>query len=315
MSGRRRLRPSGFDELGLRRALADRMLPFLVAAMAFLAALALAGWVAAASLARGWQAGAGASLTVQVPRPDETAAGGGTRLEQVLGLLRETPGIESAHALSEKELSALLEPWLGKTGDLAALPLPAVVAVHLADPDLADPDPANPDPALKQVTDRLTAAVPGTLVEQEGVWASRLAVLGRSLQACAAATLLIVAAVAVAVIAVATRGGLAARREAIEIVHGLGATDGYIAGRFAARATLLAGTGGLAGGLLALPVLLWLAQLAAPFSTPSGGGPDGQFIGVPIGLWMLLPGLPLIAALIGLLTAHGTVRRWLRRLP
>ena len=65
--------PLGFDELGLRRAISDRMLPFLVAAMAFLAALALAGWVGAASLARHWQQGAGSALTVQVPR----AAGAG----------------------------------------------------------------------------------------------------------------------------------------------------------------------------------------------------------------------------------------------
>jgi hypothetical protein len=36
----------------------------------------------------------------------------------------------------------------------------------------------------------------------------------------------------------------------------LGATDGYIAGRFAARATLLAALGGTAGALAALPVLL-----------------------------------------------------------
>ena len=49
---RRLLRPAGFDELGLRRAISDRILPFLVAAMAVLAALALAGWVGAASLAR-----------------------------------------------------------------------------------------------------------------------------------------------------------------------------------------------------------------------------------------------------------------------
>ena len=38
------LRPARFDELGLRWGLTDRMLPLLVAAMAFLAALALAGW-------------------------------------------------------------------------------------------------------------------------------------------------------------------------------------------------------------------------------------------------------------------------------
>src|SRR5579875_2086089 len=94
------LRPTGFDELGLRRALADRMLPFLVGAMALLAAMALAGWTGAATLARQWQQGAGSALTVQVPRPSDPAAeGGGSRLQRVLALLAGTPGIEDAHAL------------------------------------------------------------------------------------------------------------------------------------------------------------------------------------------------------------------------
>src|ERR1700756_2151865 len=70
------LRPSGFDELGLQRALSDRMLPLLVAAMAFLAALATAGWFGSAALARHWQHGAGASLTVQVPQPSGSAGAG-----------------------------------------------------------------------------------------------------------------------------------------------------------------------------------------------------------------------------------------------
>ena len=46
------LRSARFDDLGLRRALGDRMLPLLVAAMAFLAALALAGVVGARSLSQ-----------------------------------------------------------------------------------------------------------------------------------------------------------------------------------------------------------------------------------------------------------------------
>src|SRR3954453_5202720 len=84
----RSLRPSGFDELGLRRALSDRMLPLLVAAMAFLAAMALAGWFGSAALARHWQEGAGAALTVQVPRANEPATQGeATRLASVLALL------------------------------------------------------------------------------------------------------------------------------------------------------------------------------------------------------------------------------------
>ncbi len=302
------LRPPGFDELGLRRALADRMLPFLVAAMAFLAALALAGWVGAATLAQHWQQGAGAAMTVQVPRPGEPATeGNDTRLQHVLAVLNGTPGIASARALTDEELADLLRPWLGAGEERLAVPLPAVISVHLADA------PADLDPLAK----RLETAAPGTLVENHGVWIRRLAVLARSLQASAGLALVLVAGVAAAVIAVATRAGLSSRREAIEIVHGLGATDSYIAGRFAARATLLAGAGALAGAVVAMPVLVTLATMAAPF----GGVPiDTQspiwvMTALPASLWLILPGLPATAAVIGYATAQGTVRRWLRRLP
>jgi cell division transport system permease protein len=302
------LRPVGFDELGLRRAISDRILPFMVAAMAFLAAMALAGWVGAASLAHHWQQGAGSVLTVQVPRPKDPAAqGGGARLDRVLALLTGTPGVADARSLSDEELADLLRPWLGSGAERLAIPLPAVIAVRLSD-SAFEPD------ALAR---RVEAAAPGTLIESHGVWIRRLAVLARSLQACAGLALLLVAGVASAVIAVATRAGLAARREAIEIVHGLGATDGYIAARFAGRATLLAAMGGIAGAVLALPVLLALASLAAPFA---GGAAEpisaiGIVSALPFVLWLALPVLPAASAVIGFLTAQGTVRRWLRRLP
>ena len=318
MARRSPLRPAGFDELGLRRALADRMLPFLVAAMAFLAALALAGWIGAATLAQHWQRGAGASLTVQVPQPTDPAADAeGTRVDRVLATLVATPGIAGARALSAAELQALLRPWLGAGPDPLLSRLPAVVAVRLADPP---PGPA----ALTALGTTLDRAAPGTMLETQGVWIDRLLALARSLQACAGAALLVVAAVAAAVVAVATRAGLAARREAIEIVHGLGATDGFIAARFAGRATMLAAAGGVAGAVAALPVLLALASLAAPFAA-GASGPAAEMSAtdlgrslpgaLPVALWLLLPGLPLTAAAIGFATAQFTVRRWLRRLP
>jgi len=308
ISSRRLLRPVGFDELGLRRAISDRMLPFLVAAMAVLAAMALAGWVGAASLARHWQQGAASALTVQVARPTEPSAqGSGSRLERVVALLLGTPGVADAHPLTDEELGELLRPWLGSGVERLALPLPAVIAVRLSDPELE----------LDKLAHRLDVAAPGTLVESHGVWIGRLSVLARSLQACAGLALLLVAGVAAAVIAVATRAGLAARREAIEIVHALGATDSYIASRFAGRATLLAAAGGIAGAVVALPVLLTLASMAAPFA---GGvaepvSPAGILGALPGVLWLTLPGLPAAAAAIGYITAQGTVRRWLRRLP
>lgn len=303
------LRPARFDDLGLRRVLGDRMLPLLVAAMAFLAALALAGVVAARSLAGHWQGGAAAALTVQVPRPG-APEGGQTRLDRALAVLNATPGVASVHALSEGELADLLRPWLGGGAERLSIPLPAVIAVRLA-PGAAEPD---------QLARQLDSAAPGTLVESHDLWVRRLGLLTRSLQACAWVALGMVAAIASAVVAIATRTGLAARREAIEIVHGLGATDRYIAGCFARRATVLASFGGLLGALAALPVLLALAWLAAPFASARPWAPD-QFSGLaalailPTPLWLALPALPLAAAAIGFLTAQGTVRRWLRHLP
>ena len=314
------LRPPGADDLGLRRALSDRLLPMLVGAMAFLAALALAGVVAAAALAQHWQQGAGATLTVQVPDPGTGHSGtgpsgtgpsgtgppGAGRLDRVLAALRATPGVADAHPLDDAELDTLLRPWLGPREARIALPLPAVIAVRLDNPLLDVPSLAA----------RLQAIAPGTLAEPHDVWMRRLGILARSLQACAALAMAVVAFVAVAVVTVATRAGLAARRDAIEIVHGLGATDGFIAGRFARRATWLATMGALGGAVLALPVLMGLTGLAAPFG--GNAAPDGLAglaAAMPPSLWLGLPALPPLAAAIGWLTAQATVRRWLRRLP
>jgi len=110
---------------------------------------------------------------------------------------------------------------------------------------------------------------------------------------------------------VATRAGLAQGRESIEIIHGLGALDSDIAGSFAVRATLLAAGGAVLGALVALPVLVWLAALAAPFAgvLPRTGPPD-----LPLRLWLALPAVPVAAAAIGWVTSQFTVRGWLRRL-
>jgi cell division transport system permease protein len=272
----------------------------LVGSMAFLAALALAGVVAASALGEHWQHGAAATLTVQVPDPGESG-----RLDHVLAALRATAGVEEARALDDKEIEALLRPWLGSGAGRIALPLPAVIAVRLDRP--LD---------TQALGARLQAEAEGTLVEANDTWIRRLSVLARSLQACAALAMAVVGFVAVAVVTVATRAGLSARRDAIEIVHGLGATDGFIAGRFARRATSLAGSGGLVGALLALPMLLGLTGLAAPFS--GGDAPDGLAAlarAMPATLWLGLPALPVVAAAIGWITAQATVRRWLRRLP
>ena len=293
----RRLRPAGFDEFGLRTAMADRILPFLVAAMSFLALLALAGAMGAAHLAREWQHGAGSAVTVQVPRADSANAQA-TRAQAVLGVLRRTPAIGEANLLTDDQLGDLLAPWLGTGVERLSLPLPSVIEARLHEGQDLPPNLAA----------KLDAIAPGTLIENHGPWLERLTLLARSLQALAALALLVVGAVAVAVVAVATRAGLAARRAAVDIIHGLGATDGYIASRFATRAMRLAAWGGLFGALAGVPLLFALAHLAQPFDR-SGAGDS-----TPATLIGLLPALPVIAGTIGWATAQVTVRNWLRRL-
>lgn len=295
MSGALR-RSRGRDPLGLRRALSDRLLPALVAAMALLGALALAGARGAADLSGRWQSGAAAAITVQLP-----AATGREKLERALAALRALPEVAEAKAMDQARLAALLRPWLGEA---PALPLPVVIELHLKHL------PAAPE----AMAERIARAVPDASVEAHGVWVARLVALARSLQGVAMAALLLVAGIGAAVVAVATRAGIAARREAIAILHDLGATDAEIAGRFARRVALLVGGGALAGALVAAPVLAGFADLAAPLL---GGQPAGSVLALPWGSlpWADLALLPLLAAGIGWLTAQVTVRRWLRRLP
>ena len=309
--------PSGFDDLGPRRALSDRALPLLLAVRAFLAALALAGWFASAALGRHWQEGAGAALTVQVPRAGDPASqGDGTRLAAVLALLAATPDVASAHALSDRELAGLLELWLGNGTERLATALPAVIAVRLATAKVTATD------SQEALLRKLSATAPGTLLQDHGLWARRLSVLARGLQTCAGGAVLLIGVVAAMMMALVIRAGLSARSQAIEILHGLGAADGYIAGRFSGRATRLAAAGAGLGTLAALPVLLALAQLTAPFGDRpalSDGTPghalQEALASLPLALWYALPCLPLGAAAITLVTAQATVRHWLRRLP
>ncbi|WP_231854139.1 cell division protein FtsX [Gluconacetobacter diazotrophicus] len=316
------------DGLALRHALPDRLLPVLVAAMAVLAALALAGATGAQVLSDRWSAGAASIVTIQVPQPDAaasaavTSAPAQTRADAVLAALADMHGASQVHRLAKDELTALLAPWLGHDGNFAgtfALALPAVIELHL--PPGGSSGGADDAAALARLLD---ARAPGTLVERNDVWSDRLGTLARSLRTCAILAVLIVAGIAAVLITATTRAGLGARRQPIELIHAMGATDGYIAGRFARRTALLAFTGGLIGSLLALPVLVLLSRVAAPFAASGTASPQALPALTDWSAWLSALPTPLVvtllalapaAALIGWLTTHITVRTWLRRLP
>lgn len=306
------------DGLSLSEALPDRSLFALVAMMGFLAALTVAGASGARALSARWAGGAAQLLTIQVPDADNPVATQDgstpttTRVQAVLSDLTSLPAGAEVHQLTQPELARLLEPWLGET-DNSALPLPAIIRVKLP-PDAAIPT------SLEQT---LNTHVPGTIMEHNARWGERLRALANSLLACAGLALLTVGGIATMITGLATRTGLASRKEIIKTLHGLGASDSYIAGRFAWRTATLGFGGGLTGTLGACLPLLLLLQMAAPFASAPRTTPDRLLPqdwhalagSIPSDMLVALLLLPVGAAFICWLTTQIMVRLWLLRLP
>ena len=275
------------DPIGLRGALADRLLVALIAAMALFATCALAGHEAVSQMAKRWQQGANAAVTVQIPNPTPA------RMEAALGALRALPAVREAQAVDPGRMAELLRPWLG---DVAGLPLPGVIELRLA--DLAA------DPVL--IGDRVAEAVPGAVTEAHGVFVARLAAVARALSAAALMVVLLVAVVGASVVVLAVRAGIAARRDSVMVLHMLGAADRDIAGRFARRTAWLALLGAILGVGLAVGVVWALLQLAGPM-LPEITTQDLPLLG--------LAAIPLSAALIAWAATIASILLWLRRLP
>ena len=275
------------DPIGLRGALADRLLVALIAAMALFATCALAGHEAVSQLAKRWQQGANAAVTVQIPNPTPA------RMEAALGALRALPAVREAQAVDPARMAELLRPWLG---DVAGLPLPGVIELRLAD--------LTADPVL--IGDRVAKAVPGAVTEAHGVFVARLAAVARAVSAAALAALLLVAVVGASVVVLAVRAGIAARRDSVMVLHMLGAADRDIAERFARRTAWLALLGAILGVALAGGLVWALLQLAGPML------PDITPQDLP---WLGLAALPVSAALIAWATTKASILLWLRRLP
>jgi cell division transport system permease protein len=95
----------------------------------------------------------------------------------------------------------------------------------------------------------------------------------------------------------------------IEVMHLIGAQDDYVARQFQAHALGIGLRGGLTGLLFAVATLLAVEGLA-----PSGGG--GLLPGLALKAWQwgALALLPVVTALIAMVTARVTVLRTLARM-
>jgi len=287
------------SDLPLDKDALSRFLPWLIAFMVFLAVLAMAGMLALNIVAQRWDRGISGTLTVQIT-PVDDAGKDAERLQAVLAILAATPEIARYESLGDDRLMQLLEPWLGSAAGARDLPLPRLVDVELKPKASLD---------VQALSRRLSGRVPGASIDDHRVWLERLVRLIQTVQGLATLVLAFIALATVGTVVFTTRTGLAVHREAIEVLHLIGAQDSYVARQFASRALALGLKGGIIGLALALPTLLAIGYFAQQL--------DSSLIPtVRLGAahWAIVGALPVVVAIIAMVTARMTVLKTLSRL-
>lgn len=282
--------PTEGSALQLRRSETRLRLDWIVAAMTFLATVALLGALVVGKQAGQWRDGLRGNLTVEMP----AATADPQALDRVLVLLRAEPAVARAEPLSRARVAELLTPWLGSAGLSETLPVPQLIDVVLQ-------PAAHVDTAV--LAAKLATAAPGTSLDDHGRWLGELLRLARLATLAALGIVAIVSLAAIIAVTLSTRAGLALQQQAIGLLHLIGAEDRYIAREFARDALTVGLRGGLAGFALALLAILGLFVL-------SGSALEFGLLPRPApgaGAIVLLIVVPLAAAVLCALTAWVTV--------
>jgi len=267
---------------------------FVSGAMAFLVVFALALSLASGRLADRWAEELARSATLRINAPlDQRAA----QTKAALQVLRQTPGIASARALSQEEQAALLAPWFGADLQLGDLPVPQLI-------EIIDAEPGYDAAGLRL---RLAAEVTGAVLDDHTRWRRPLVDAAHSLRRLGWVAILLIGGATAAMITLAANAALSANAQVIEVLRLVGARDRYIAQAFVRRFTLRAligATVGVAFGLAGVALL--------PEASDEGGFLTG--LGFQGAGWLLPLLIPLLGALVAFVATWSAAHRTLKEL-
>ena len=281
-------------------------MPWVIAIMVLLTAIAAAAGLALGNLASQASADLSGGITVQVINAAPAARA--RQANDVLAALRETPGVVQVRLVPAAEVDALLEPWLGtrvaSANDEAfadALPVPALIDARLAG--------AADAAALAKIRARLGKVAPDARVDAQAGWLAPVFAAMAALRWLAVALIALLALTTIAAVLLAARTALDSHRGTIEIVHMLGGTDAQIARVFQRSIGIDAAAGGALGLALAVAVIVALARRFDALGSGLAGG-----AGLGWTDWLLLALIPLAGVALATMTARAAVLRALRRM-
>ena len=283
------------DRRLLREGRLSGPMPWVMAIMLFLTTLAAAGGLALGQAARDLGGGLANRATVQIVQADAAARDGQAAAARTL--LRADPAVRAVAQVGPAEMATLLEPWLGANGT-AALPLPVLIDVTLADPR-----------AITRIGTALARVAPDARIDDHRAALAPVSRLIGTLRWLALALVLLMIGATACVVVLAAASALDTHRGTIDVMHLLGATDIQVARLFQRRIALDALFAGLVGLAAGAGVLALIGRQLAGLGSELVGA-----VALPGWGWGVLAALPLATTLLAAATARWTVVRALRAL-
>jgi len=237
-------------------SIAGHALTVVIAIMTFLACLTAGAVYMVNQSANAWVNDITSEITVEldpINAPDIEK-----KMTLVSLFLAKQKGITRVKPLSAEDSARLLEPWLGQSNALAALPIPRLIAVEI--------DRSNP-PDIQLIKTALSQNFEGVTLDDHRRWQAEIKTLTRSAALAGLAVLSLVAAATIAVIVSATRSAMASNREIIEVLHFVGANERFISREFERHFLGLGVRAGLMGAAAAA-----IAFMLLPFMIRMLGG-------------------------------------------
>jgi cell division transport system permease protein len=286
-----------------KNSIAGRSLTVVVAIMTFLASLTTGVAMLVVSAASDWQSEVGREVTIQVrPAPGRNLD---ADVRTATEIARAAPGIAEVRAFTKEESARLVEPWLGAGLALDDLPIPRLIVVKLA---------SGVRPDFTSLRQALATRVPTSTLDDHRRWIDRMRTMAGTAVIGCIAVLGLVLAVTVLSVTFATRGTMATNRPIVEVLHYVGATDGFVAGQFQRHFLLLGFRGGALGGGAAI-LMFGVVEAANSWLAGTAGGDQiaGLFGNLSIGVagYLAIVLQIIFMALVTAFASRRTVNRTL----
>jgi cell division transport system permease protein len=282
-----------------RNSISGRALVAVVAIMTFLASLTTGAAVLVSKAAGEWQSDIAREVTIQVV--PVTGRDVDASVDKAVSVARASPGVVEVRPYSKEESASLLEPWLGNGLSLDELPVPRLIVIKIA---------ANAAPDLAQLRRQLADQVPGAMLDDHRGWIDRMRAMASTAVGAGIGVLILMFVATMLSVTFATRGAMATNKSVIEVLHLVGAKNGFIARHFQHHFLILGLQGGIIGGGAAIVLFALAAMISHWFAGSAGADQTSILFGsFSIGLvgYAAVLGQVALIAIVTALTSRHTV--------